>query len=130
MEPSRRHGKLVYLASPYTHADKAVEASRYRAVLLAWRWLIDNNRDFHFFVPIVQSHQLCASGDVPVEWHFWADFDGTMLSKCEQLWALCIPGWRDSVGVRAERRMAEELGLPVRFLLPDGRAYLVLEEEP
>ena len=130
MEPvSRKHGKLVYLASPYT-ADPDTEAARYHAVLRAWRWLIDNNDDFNFFVPVVQSHQLCVAGHLPVEWHFWADFDRTLLSKCEQFWVLCIPGWRESVGVGAERKIAEELGLPTRFLLPDGGGYLVQEQEP
>lgn len=120
----------MYLASPYTHPDKAVEAQRFESVLSAWNWLIQNNHDWHFFVPIVQSHALCTSGHTPGDWKFWADFDGTMISKCQEFWVLCIPGWETSVGVSAERKIAAELGLPIRFLIPTVNGYEIADAIP
>jgi hypothetical protein len=123
-------GKLIYLASPYTHIDKQVEAQRYAAVLAAWKWLIDNHSDLHFFVPIVQSHQLCVLGGLPGDWKFWADFDSTMISKCAEFWVFCGLGFSQSVGVNAERGIAAEYGLPIRFLVPINDGYEITVDEP
>jgi hypothetical protein len=119
------------LASPYTDPDKAVEAGRYEAVLAAWRWLLENRTSFHYYVPIVQSHQLCVGGrGLPGDWTFWAEFDGTMIGKCNEFWVLCIAGFKKSVGITAERKLAAGLGLPIRFLVPDGDGFNVSEHEP
>ena len=37
---------------------------------------------------------------------------------------LMLDGWRESVGVAAEIRIAGELGKPVRYLAPDGAVRL------
>jgi hypothetical protein len=39
-----------------------------------------------------------------------------MLSRCDDLAVLCLPGWRESVGVRAGIVFAQEIGIPVRFI--------------
>lgn len=126
-----RFGKLVYLASPYTHKDKAVEVQRYEAVLAAWRWLLENNADYHYFVPIIPSHQLCVGGrTLPGDWKFWAAFDSMMISRCDEFWVLTLPGFKESVGVTAERKLAAELGLPIRFLVPNADVYNLVKTEP
>lgn len=123
-------GRLAYLASPYTHTDKAIEMQRYEAALNAWKWLLANDQNIHFFVPIVQSHQLCVRGGLPGDWKFWADFDGTMLSRCQELWVLAIPGFQQSTGVNAEIKIATELGLPIKYLVPQGDTYEVSTSPP
>lgn len=127
-------GTLVYLASPYTHKSKAIEAARYDAVLYAWRWLLGNKPEYHYFVPIVMSHQLCITGaGLPGDWKFWASFDSAMIGRSQEFWALCITGWKTSVGVTAERQLAAELGLPIRFLVPDlsqDDGYILQDVEP
>ena len=65
-----------------------------------------------------------------MEWEFWANFDTTLLSKCEEFWVLCVPGFRESVGIKAERSVAAGLGLPMRFLVPSGDGYTVTADEP
>jgi hypothetical protein len=131
MAAERKFGRLVYLASPYSHADKAVEAKRHQDAVAAWRWLIANRKEWHIFSPIALCHQLSLSEEgLPGDWKFWADFDGTMVRKCDEFWVLCIPGFRESVGVTAERKIAGEIGIPVRFMIPAAGGYEFSDSEP
>ena len=52
-------------------------------------------------------------------WGFvhWQDYDLSFLQHwATELWVLCLDGWKDSVGVRKEIRVAESLGLPVKYI--------------
>lgn len=127
---SKKTNRLVYLASPYTHLDKKIEARRYEAALAAWVWLIKNQPDLNFYSPITQSHSLCVYAGTPGDWKFWARFDETMISKCCEFWVLCLEGFSKSVGIAAEREIAGHLGLPIRFLVPTSIGYDIVVEEP
>ena len=70
------------------------------------------------FAPIVHGHPLVGHG-LPTEWPFWERFDREHLRRCDELVVLTLDGWRDSVGVAAEIRIAGELGKPVRYLGPE-----------
>jgi Domain of unknown function (DUF1937) len=125
------YGQLVYLASPLTHDDVTVRQERSIAVARATGWLMTNRRDLFFLSPIAYAHLIAAECTLPFEWHFWAEIDECLLSRCEEFWVLCIPGFKKSTGVGAERKIAERLGLPCRFVIPqtDG-SYTVTDEEP
>lgn len=72
------------------------------------------------FSPIVHGHALVDHG-LPTNWPFWERFDREHLAQCDEVVVLMLEGWRESVGVAAEIRIAGELGKPVRYLAPDGR---------
>lgn len=131
MSQHRHHGTLVYLASPLTHPDAAVRHERTEAVARACGWLMNNRRDLFFFSPVCFGTPIAAVCALPYEWHFWAEIDECMLSRCDEIWILTIPGFRESTGVNAERKIAERLGLPCRFIVPqpDG-TYAVSDTEP
>jgi Domain of unknown function (DUF1937) len=128
---SQHYGKLVYFASPFTHADKAVRDERLPAIARACGWFMNNRRDIFFFSPICSAHPIAIECSLPYEWQFWAEIDECMVSRCEEIWVLAIPGFKKSTGVTAERKIAERLGLPCRFVIPqqDG-SYVVTDEEP
>ena len=128
---SNHYGRLVYLASPLTHPDAAVRHERSVAVARACGWMMNNRRDIFFFSPITHATPIATECTLPYEWQFWAEIDGCMISRCEEIWVLCIPGFKKSTGVNAERKIAERLGLPCRFVIPqeDG-SYVVSDEEP
>ena len=125
------YGKLVYLASPLTHPDAAVRRERSLAVARACGWFMNNRRDLFFFSPIAYAEPIAAECTLPYEWHFWAEIDECMISRCEEIWVLAIPGFKKSTGINAERKIAERLGLPCRFVIPlaDG-SYSIVDEEP
>ena len=106
---------MIYLASPYTHADAGVRKERFRAACRATAALM---RQGHVvFSPIVHGHPLVAEG-LPIEWPWWERFDREHLSRCDEVVVLMLDGWETSAGVQAEIRIAEESGKPVRYLAP------------
>lgn len=104
---------MIYLASPYWHADPAVRNQRFRA---ACRATADMIRDgLTVFSPVVYGHALTAWG-LPGGWSFWEPHDNEHLAHCEEVVVLRLDGWRDSEGVQAELDAAAALGKPVRFI--------------
>jgi hypothetical protein len=113
----------VYIAVPYSHPDarvrdnRAREADRYAVYLL--------NRGMTFYSPISMTHGMCKSGLVSVatehgesDWERYAAMDTAHLANCRELHVLCVQGWFESVGVRAEIRLARELDMQVVFIEP------------
>lgn len=129
---SRDHyGQLVYLASPLTHDDADVRLGRSLAVARACGWLMVNKPEYFFLSPIAYAHLIASECTLPFEWQFWAEIDECLLSRCEEIWVFCLPGFKKSTGVNAERKIAERLGLPCRFVIPQSdSSYAVSDEEP
>lgn len=107
---------LKYLASPYTHRSKKHEDWRARKVTIAAGELI--KRGHLIFCPIAHAHtmnRLCGLGG---KFEFWQEFDERILSICDELWILPLPGWQESVGVAAETKIAQRMNLAIRFVHP------------
>jgi hypothetical protein len=125
------YGRLVYLASPLTHPDAEVRRQRSVAVARACGWLMNNRRDYSYLSPIAYAHLIASECSLPYEWQFWAEIDECLLSRCEEIWVVCMPGFKNSTGVNAERKIAERLGLPCRFvLLQEDGSYIISDTEP
>jgi len=105
---------MIYLASPYSHPDPEVRQARYEAACRATVWLMQHKR-CPVFSAIVHTHPLTRYG-LPTDWEFWERFDRGFLERADQLVVLCIDGWSQSRGVRAEMRIARQLGKPIGFL--------------
>ena len=115
--------KLIYLASPYTHADDMVMELRAARIAQIAAKLQAENTDVAFFSPIAHGHALAVTregANLPVTYDFWKNHCETFISKCDELWVVCIPGWGDSLGVEAETVYASRLGIKIRHLNDDG----------
>lgn len=125
--------KLIYLASPYTHADPVVREKRFHRVSRCAGWLM-LNADIYLFSPISMCHQMWLEvRDIPgagFEWEFWANFDEVMINKCDEFWIYCAEGWEKSVGVTAEQKITANLGLPTRFVTDDGTGGYIISDTP
>ncbi|MFQ5732136.1 MAG: DUF1937 family protein [Planctomycetaceae bacterium] len=108
---------MIYLASPYSHPDPAVRERRFQAACLAAAQLMRASHTV--FAPIVHSHPLVDYG-LPTDWSYWERQDREHLARCDEVVVLLLDGWRESRGVQAEVRLAENLGKPVRYLVPDA----------
>lgn len=109
---------MIYLASPYSHPCPTVREQRFDAVCRMAAAMMRQGQVV--FAPIVHGHPLVGHG-LPTEWPFWERFDREHLRRCDELVVLTLDGWRESVGVTAEIRIAGELGKPVRYLVPEDR---------
>jgi hypothetical protein len=105
---------MVYLASPYSHKDPLVRLARFEAVCRVAGELMGNG--FVVFAPIAHSHPIAELTRLPTDWAYWEVFDREFLRACSAIYVLQLPGWEESVGVQAEIRIAQELGLPVTYI--------------
>jgi uncharacterized protein DUF1937 len=105
--------KLAYLACPYSHLDRAVREERFNIVNKVAAKLISEG--IHIFSPISQSHPMVEYG-LPTDWEYWLEYDSFILAHCSKLIVLMLPGWQTSIGVAAEIRIAERLGLEIDYI--------------
>jgi hypothetical protein len=110
---------LLYMASPYTHADAAVRQARFEAACCAAAELIRQGKTV--FSPVVYSHLLCRH-DLPLDWYFWEQHDLKFLAACDDVVVLTLDGWEQSTGVQAEIAAARATGKPVSFRRPHAPA--------
>ena len=106
---------MIYLASPYWHADPAIRNQRFRAACRAAAALLREGTAV--FSPVVYGHTLTAYG-IPGGWDFWHRHDGEHIARCDEVMVLRLEGWRTSEGVQAELAIAAALNKPVRHIDP------------
>lgn len=108
---------LIYLASPYSHPDRAVRTQRFWNICKVAARLVKQGR--HVYSPIAHSYPIALCGELPDDWAYWSELDELMLKASQELWVIMLYGWEDSVGIKAEVAIAERLGLPIRHLNPE-----------
>lgn len=125
--------KLIYLATPYTHSDPAIREERFRKVSRCAGWLM-LKMDVYVYSPISMTHQMWLEMQgIPgtgFEWEFWANFDEFMVDKCREFWIYCQPGWENSVGVTAERKIADKYGIVTRYVTDDSAGGYLVSSHP
>lgn len=104
---------ICYLASPYTHDDLSIRLARFEAACHAAAALMRQGRIV--FAPVVHSHPIAQHG-LPLDWAYWERHDRRFLEVCDEVVVLMLDGWRQSEGVQAEIKIAQELGKPVTFV--------------
>lgn len=107
---------LTYICSPYNSPDPGIKHARFRAVCKVAAALMA--RGELVFSPIAHTHPIALAGSLPPDWGFWERYDRAMLEACGMVYVLMLPGWRESIGVQAEIKIAAELGIDVRYLEP------------
>lgn len=110
--------ELIYLASPYNHAYMKMRQLRFEMARDVIAILMNQGKVI--YSPIVHNHPIAIAHDLPRDFNYWSKFDFVMLSKCDALYVLCIEGWQQSVGVTAEIKQANELGLPIYYIDSEG----------
>lgn len=107
---------MIYLATPYNHADPAVRQERFETVNRAAAALMREGK--HVFSPISHSHPIALAGDLPKGWEYWEAYDRIMLGVCDTLVVLMVNGWIESPGVSAEIAIAKERGMLIEYVIP------------
>lgn len=107
-------GELIYLACPYSHEDKMVMEERFKAVNKLAASLMGEG--YYIFSPISHTHPIAIEGALPRGWEYWEGYDRTIIKACKGLCVFKLNGWKESVGVQAEIKIAQELGIPVDYI--------------
>ena len=103
----------IYLAGPYTHGSIIIRQERFEALTKKTAELM---RDGHVvFSPITHGHAIAVRHDMPVGFEFWKDQDLEMLRHAAKVIVLMLPGYYESVGVKAEIEAARTIGIDVEF---------------
>lgn len=102
---------LIYLASPYTHKDPKVAEERFHKINRAAAKLM--NEGHNVFSPISMCHPISMAHDLPTTWEFWKSLDYAFLSCSYKLVVLKLDGYKESVGVNAEIKIAKEMGIVI-----------------
>lgn len=107
---------MIYLASPYSHPVPETRTRRYIQA-----------RDFtHYhlqqgvtiFSPIVYGHQFSRDLDAPTDAKSWLTFNSDMMQVAREMWVLTIPGWEESLGIKAEIEFANFITLDWKLVEP------------
>lgn len=105
---------MLYIASPYSADDPAVEAYRFEKAL---QIVADMIMEGHLVLsPIIHSHPIfIRRPETGAQWEAWARIDTELLRRCDEVVVLKIPGWQESRGVTSEIALAREFGIPVSY---------------
>lgn len=116
-------GEYSYLASPYSvhnpvsnHQAITLRARRYKHVcLLAGRLMKEGHA---IFCPIAHSHPIETIGMQGAinDFDFWMKQDLPVLRRASELLVYKLDGWEHSRGVAEEIRVANEEGIPIRYI--------------
>lgn len=101
----------VYVAIPYT----GMEESSYEQANMATADVM--REGYNPFSPITHSHPL-TNYEVPGDWEFWSQIDMDWIDVCDEVWVVIpregVEKVRNSTGVQAEIKYADENDIPVR----------------
>ena len=107
---------LIYLAVPYTHPDPKVREDRFNKINeLAARLMKEGE---FVFSPISHCHPIAKVGDLPKDWSYWNDYCVLMMKNCQKMIVLMVDGWKESIGVTEEIKIANERGIEVEYVDP------------
>lgn len=107
--------KLTYLACPFNHVDPSVREKRYN---LASSYASKLMREGHLvFCPLSHNLPILHYG-LPIGWDFWEKFNRSFLERCDRLLVLKLEGWKESIGVQSEIKIAQELNIPIEYVAP------------
>jgi hypothetical protein len=104
---------VVYLACPYSDPDPNIKQQRHQVANQVAAELL--SQGIFVFSPLTYSVPLSQAG-CHKGWVNWKDFDFEMISRCDRLLVLKLPGWELSRGVAEEIAHAKELGIPIEWM--------------
>lgn len=110
-------GGLVYVASPYSHAQADIRHFRMTTAALWTAKLLDAG---HLAIsPIVASHAPSlhmATPGVSTDFNCWVAINHRLIDASCAVVVLMLPGWGESRGIADEVAYAADRGIPVYYL--------------
>lgn len=111
---------VAYLSCPYFDPNPSIKEIRHIIVTRVAFELM--SQGIMVYSPLTHNLPIDQLG-IHGTWVTWKDFDHTMLSRCDRMIVLKLPGWENSKGVEAEIIRAKELELPIEWMEIDEEKY-------
>lgn len=108
--------EIEYLAIPYSDPDEKVMDYRAEISDIVCADLMNQGRVI--FAPISSCHHIAKKYTLPRDWAFWKNIDEQFVRASKTLLVVALEGWENSTGVTAERKIAEDAGIPVELIDP------------
>jgi len=106
------HNSIVYLAAPYSSSDPLITEARMNTFLDVDALLIEQG--YITVSPLAKHFILNRGRTIPGDWDYWKRYSEKLLNVCDELIVTtCIPGWKDSTGVRGEIQCAIRRDIPI-----------------
>lgn len=107
---------LVYISAPYTHIEDKVALMA--ALMKAAGSYMVANPGSHVVSPLYNHFALPLVPALGKDWAFWSSYSIDMLRRCDMLLVLQYDTWMMSTGVKEEIALANQLKLPIKYILP------------
>lgn len=104
---------IAYLACPYSHPDPCIKQKRHAIVNEVTYQLM--SQGILVYSPLTHNVPIDQLG-IHGNWMTWQAYDHEMLSRCDRLIVLMLPGWKESKGVASEIAKAKELGFSIEWM--------------
>jgi hypothetical protein len=104
--------ELTYIAQPYSHKSKVVQVRRLGIAVQFVDQILHEEPNVLPFSPICCGYPVSLYSDRPASFDGWRTFNMGMLSRCDSMRILAVPGWKNSVGLSAELDFAMVRGIP------------------
>jgi hypothetical protein len=110
-------GKMIYVASPFTHDDEAIKEYRKQINEKVCSHLI--KLGYCAISPIVYGCTLIDKHWLTNDdFTYWESFCLTLLKKSDIMYVLRLDGWAKSMGVFNEINFAWDNSIPIMFIDP------------
>lgn len=113
--------QLIYLASPLTDDSYLVKEIRAAQVGDCAAYLM--TKGHIIFSPVAFGWAIQKFRSMPTDWEYWKKVCRAYLSRCQVIAVLMIDGWRESVGIQEELKIAEELDISIVYVDPVTYAF-------
>jgi len=117
--------ELEYLAIPYSDNNRWI--MEFRAAVSDYIFAELSNEGRIIYAPISACHNISAKYGLPKTFEYWEKTCLTFVSLAYKLIVVKLPGWESSIGVTAEIKLANKLGLEIEYL--DPISYLMNNRE-
>lgn len=119
--------QLIYLASLYSlESTSRIRQRRFERVQKLTALMLKDG--YIVFSPIVYNHPLAIEYKLPPGWDFWKRIDTYYVNRCDSMLILKDEGWKNSIGVTAEIKMAQKTFKKIAFVCFDGDNKYWFEE--
>lgn len=105
---------MIYLAAPYFHLDNDIIQHRMEKVYSFMASRLKQGE--HILTPLAMHEVVIRQSDIPNDFEYWGKYCLDLLSRCDKMIVLKLPGWEASRGVSQEIFFCIKHGIPIEYV--------------